>query len=66
MTWWPRVADTPIGTPVTLTVDRDGKKMEFKVTIQDRAEVFKELPRIRRIAAAATCRRGAQARRSSI
>ncbi len=39
-----RVADTPIGTPVTLTVDRDGKKMEFKVTIQDRAEVFKELP----------------------
>ncbi|HUJ50534.1 MAG TPA: Do family serine endopeptidase [Bryobacteraceae bacterium] len=39
-----RVADTPIGTPVTLTVDRDGKKMEFKVTIMDRAEVFKELP----------------------
>ena len=39
-----RVADTPIGTPVNLTVDRDGKKMEFKVTIMDRAEVFKELP----------------------
>jgi serine protease Do len=40
-----RVADTPIGTPVTLTVDRDGKKMDFKVTIMDRAEVFKDDPR---------------------
>jgi serine protease Do len=40
-----RVADTPIGTPVTLTVDRDRKKMDFKVTIMDRAEVFKDDPR---------------------
>ena len=40
-----RVADTPIGTPVTLTVDRDGKKMDFNVTIMDRAEVFKDDPR---------------------
>jgi serine protease Do len=40
-----RVADTPIGTPVSLTVDRDTKKMEFKVTIMDRAEVFKDDPR---------------------
>jgi serine protease Do len=40
-----RVADTPIGTPVTLSVDRDGKKMDFKVTIMDRAEVFKDDPR---------------------
>ena len=39
-----RVSDTPIGTPVTLTVDRDGKKMDFKVTIMDRAEVFKDRP----------------------
>jgi len=40
-----RVADTPIGTPVNLTVDRDGKKMEIRVTIMDRAEVFKDDPR---------------------
>jgi len=40
-----RVADTPIGTPVTLTVDRDGKHMDFKVSIMDRAEVFKDDPR---------------------
>jgi len=39
-----RVSDTPIGTPVNLTVDRDGKKMDFKVTIMDRAEVFKDRP----------------------
>jgi len=39
-----RVADTPIGTAVNLTVDRDGKRMEFKVTIMDRAEVFKDRP----------------------
>jgi serine protease Do len=38
------VADTPIGTAVNLTVDRDGKRMEFKVTIMDRAEVFKDRP----------------------
>ena len=40
-----RVADTPIGTPVTLTVDRESKKMDFKVVIMDRAEVFKDDPR---------------------
>src|SRR5262249_31099137 len=40
-----RVADTPIGTSVNLAVDRDGKKMNFKVTIMDRAEVFKDDPR---------------------
>ena len=39
-----RVADTPIGTPATVTVDRDGKKMDFKLTIMDRAEVFKDKP----------------------
>jgi len=39
-----RVADTPVGTPVTITVDRDGKHMDFKVTIMDRAEVFKDRP----------------------
>ena len=39
-----RVADTPVGNSVNLTVDRDGKKMDFKVTIMDRAEVFKDRP----------------------
>jgi len=39
-----RVSDTPIGTAVNLSVDRDGKKMEFKVTIMDRADVFKDRP----------------------
>jgi serine protease Do len=38
-----RVADMPIGTPVTLTVDRDGKTMDFKVTIMDRAEVWADV-----------------------
>ena len=37
-----RVADTPIGTPITLTVDRNGKHMDFKVTVEDRAVVFKD------------------------
>ncbi|HWY48559.1 MAG TPA: Do family serine endopeptidase, partial [Bryobacteraceae bacterium] len=39
-----RVSETPVGTPVTLTVDRESKHMDFKVTIMDRAEVFKDLP----------------------
>ena len=39
-----RVADTPVGNSVNLTVDRDGKHMDFKVTIMDRAEVFKDRP----------------------
>ena len=37
-----RVAETPIGTPVTVTVDRNGKRMDFKVAIEDRSVVFKE------------------------
>lgn len=39
-----RVSETPVGSAVNLTVDRDGKRMEFKVTILDRAEVFKDRP----------------------
>jgi len=35
-----RVADTPIGSLVTLNCDRDGKKVDFKVTIQDRTKVW--------------------------
>lgn len=41
-----RVADTPVGTAVNLTVDRDGKKIDFQVTIEDRAQVFKDDPRV--------------------
>jgi serine protease Do len=36
-----RVAESPIGSVATLEVDRGGKKMNFKVTILDRNEVFK-------------------------
>jgi serine protease Do len=35
-----RVADTPVGTQITLGCDRDGKKMDFKVTVQDRAVIW--------------------------
>jgi len=39
-----RVSETAVGTPVNVTVDRDGKRMDFKVTISDRAEVFRDRP----------------------
>ena len=41
-----RVADIPVGTGASLTVDRDGKKMEMKLIIQDRAKVFSDDPRV--------------------
>ena len=37
-----RVADTPVGQDVNVTVDRAGKKMDFKVTVGDRTQVFAE------------------------
>ena len=37
-----RVAEMPIGTAATITVDRNGKRMDFKVAIEDRSVVFKE------------------------
>lgn len=40
-----RVADTPVGTSVTLTIDRGGQKLDKKVTIGDREKVFKDDPR---------------------
>ena len=40
-----RVADLPIGSQATVSVDRGGKKMDMKVAILDRAEVFKDDPR---------------------
>ncbi len=41
-----RIAETPIGTVAKVTVDREGKKMDFNVTIQDRMDVFKDDPRV--------------------
>ena len=40
-----QVATSPIGSVDTMSVDRDGKKMDFKVTIMDRAEVFRNNPK---------------------
>jgi serine protease Do len=39
-----RVSQTPVGTAAALTLDRDGKRMDVKVTILERAEVFKDRP----------------------
>jgi serine protease Do len=41
-----RVADTPVGETVKVTVDRGGKKMDFNVTIGDRSQVFADRPDI--------------------
>ncbi len=35
------VSDAPVGSTLTLSVDRDTKKMEFKVVTQDRKVLFK-------------------------
>jgi serine protease Do len=43
-----RVSDMPVGTDATLTVDRTGKKMDFKLTIADREAVFAGDPRFSR------------------
>lgn len=37
-----RVADTPIGDKVQVTVDRGGKKLDFDIVVRDRMEVFPE------------------------
>ncbi len=39
-----RVSETPIGTAVAVTVDRDSKHLDFNITVLDRAEVFKDRP----------------------
>jgi serine protease Do len=36
------VADTPVGAPATLSIDRDGKPVSLKVTIADRSELYKD------------------------
>jgi serine protease Do len=37
-----RVSETPVGSTVAVTVDRDSKHMDFNLTVLDRAEVFKD------------------------
>jgi serine protease Do len=39
-----RVADMEIGSTALLTVDRNGKRVDFKVPIAERAEVWKDQP----------------------
>src|SRR5215471_214655 len=41
-----KVSDTPVGDPLTLTVDREGKTMELKVVTQDRAILYQDRPEI--------------------
>ncbi|HEY6346175.1 MAG TPA: Do family serine endopeptidase [Bryobacteraceae bacterium] len=41
-----RVSDTPVGETVDLSVDRDGKKMDFKVVTRDRQELNQDRPDI--------------------
>ncbi len=35
-----RVTETPIGTSLTVTVLREGKRMDFHVVVADLAQVF--------------------------
>ncbi|MGI8744358.1 MAG: Do family serine endopeptidase [Bryobacteraceae bacterium] len=37
-----RLSEIPIGTVINLSVDRDGKRMDFKVAVEDRSVVFKQ------------------------
>jgi serine protease Do len=41
-----RVSDMPVGTACVLNVDRDGKKMDFKLVVQDRIKVYWDEKRI--------------------
>ncbi len=40
-----KVADTPIGQKIVVTVDRGGKRMDFPLVVEDRMEVWKDDPR---------------------
>jgi serine protease Do len=42
------VADTPVGEKLNITVDRNGKKMQIPIVVQDRYQVFKNDPRFAR------------------
>jgi serine protease Do len=37
-----RVSDLPVGSQASVNVDREGKKMDFKIAIKDRIEVHKD------------------------
>ena len=39
-----RVSELPVGSQASVAVDRNGKRMDFKINIMDRAEVFKDHP----------------------
>lgn len=39
-----KIADLPIGSMALLTVDRSAKRMDFKVKIEERAQVWKDSP----------------------
>jgi serine protease Do len=41
-----KVADLPIGSSALFTVDRNGKRMDLRVMIEERARVWKDDPRI--------------------
>lgn len=41
-----KVADMPVGSTGLFTVDRNGKRMDFKVNIEERASVWKERPEL--------------------
>jgi serine protease Do len=41
-----RVADLPVGASAVLTVDRDGKKMDLKLVVEDRTKVFADDERV--------------------
>ncbi len=36
------VADLPVGRPATMNVDREGKRMDLQVVIEDRLELYKD------------------------
>ncbi|HEY4365382.1 MAG TPA: trypsin-like peptidase domain-containing protein [Bryobacteraceae bacterium] len=40
------VADAPVGSNLTLTVDRDGKRNDFKVVTEDRKKLYADHPEI--------------------
>ena len=40
-----RVSETAVGSSTSITVDREGKKLDLKVKVEDRDEVFKDDPR---------------------
>ena len=41
-----RVADLPLGSSALFTVDRDGKKLDFKIGIEDRSQVWRDSPQL--------------------